>query len=1096
MVTSTSSTYPSSKFLTTKGSDPCPICGDIKGKCRRIDKLHLCMSVLDVRSTPPGFKFVGLTKDRLWGKFVSTSGNTDSWNLKAQWQSHQYQKRKRKEQEAQRQAQALSVETRDDYYRQLLKQLILHPADRLELLHRGLTDAQIEAWGVKSVEQWQKLDRALQIALPGVGLDGWSLNCQDGYLCPISDVQGYLVGFQLRLRNAKDGGRYRWLTSLTQRRPDGSTPHLPNGELPLAVHRPKKLIKGAIALVEGVGAKPFITAERQGCVVVGAAGGQFAGSPQTLKLTIDTLAQELETQMIEFYPDAGAINNRQVMRQYRSTWKLLEQWGYEIQVAWWGQLTKDSPDIDELEDRSTIQWLSIDQFEALAQPTFDWLERIQRTLQKRQQPIQSAIAVRALLGEQEVAEYTSGQRLAVWKTALDRGYRYILDMSPPGSGKSYDAGQVEPTTFGVKQVIYASDQHRNPTVSTLKQENGWVDLEARHGGLVQESTLGGTLRLKRMSRQETPTVAANCSRQHLLNTLRLKHVHGANTASLICSTCPLKEPCTHATGSGYGFLHQRQAALSSSKLRAHLDSLPDPIDYSLSNTLLLVDEPGQNFRVKQDVTVTLQDLEQTSLRLIEFPSLFQALQPLLTALIPLLNGSIKQGKFGIAHGDLVEQLPRPTIDLEALTRVLSPDMSFLNSIVAYDVDLADLPRELRKAFSKGDAELADLAKQRVLKQWLPDLLQILNGAKPGASLRLGYDGITLSLPDPRHRSLMRSAKATVFLDATLNPLDLALKLGCSVTEIFVCQQSVLQPQNLTLIQVTDLGRMGMQRGADQQRRAAEIVAHYQQQTTTTKVIDFKKFASEGTGYWWRDSRGINDFEHTNRLILIGTPCRNLADLQAEYGILVGQYPQDEDIQYRAFVNRSILSEFHQAIGRLRAHRRTDTPLEIVLLSDFDLDCPTKQVKASEISLNASSKRERFLLAVQSAIEQLKATGTKITQRAIAALIPYSQQYISQHWKLLQMLLDSSNSKTSQTSNSDAVGVSVPLASVLEEAISRCENSTQVLETVTEIFYESIKPVGWLSIWQHLPGKTQIEILKALILTLPMSQIDFLEQALE
>jgi hypothetical protein len=37
--------------------------------------------------------------------------------------------------------------------------------------------------------------------------------------------------------------------------------------------------------------------------------------------------------------------------------------------------------------------------------------------------------------------------------------------------------------FQIKQLIYASDQHRNPTVETLDISNGWVDLEARHGGL-------------------------------------------------------------------------------------------------------------------------------------------------------------------------------------------------------------------------------------------------------------------------------------------------------------------------------------------------------------------------------------------------------------------------------------------------------------------------------------------------------------------------------------------------------------------------------------------------------------------------------------
>lgn len=1046
------------------------------------------MNLTDAVNAPSGFKFIGLTKDQLWGKFVIDDGRA------AKEQNKLDRSRQRSQSRTQSQTQsrprALSADARDQAYRQLLDALTLHPKDRADLHRRGLTDAQIEAWGVKSVEQWQALTSPLPVILPGVSPDGFHLNCQPGYLCPIYNMHGQLVGFQLRLRHANEGGRYRWFTSATKKTPNGATPHLSNGELPLAVHRPTQITRSEIGLVEGVGAKPFITAQRRGQITIGAAGGQFASSPETLKITLDTLAEELRTKTIEFYPDAGAVHNPHVMRQYRATWKLLKKWGYSVQVAWWGQETKSDSDIDELDDFHAIRWLSIAQIEAISHPRFDWLERIQRTLKKTLHPKASAAALRSVIACEQT-EYLPGQRLAVWQNAIAQGYRFILDTSRPGSGKSYDSGCVEPEWFHAKQVIYASDQHRNPTVTTLGQDNGWIDLEARHGGLMRETTPSGRVRLKRVNRNETPNLPANCSRQQLLTALRQKYVKGSDTASLICSTCPLREACTHAEGPGYGFLSQRRSALSSPKLRAHLDSLPDPTDYPLTETVLLIDEPGQNFRVKQEILVTLKDLEQTILRLVEFPELFDQLQPLLVALIPLLDGSTKLGRFGIAHSELMGQLPRLTIKMEQVSRVLHPDLSFLNTTAQHGVDLADLPRPLRKQFSERDPDLAAQAEKRVIKQWLPDLLQILDGTYSGSSIRLGYDGLTLALPDARHRNLVKAAKATIFLDGTLHPQDLALKLGCSIDEIFVCQQRVERSQNLTLIQVTDVGRLGMQRGAEQQRRVNEIVAHYQQQDPSTKVIDFKKFATQGVGCWWCDSRGVNDFEQTTRLILIGTPCRNLADLQAEYAICTGTQPQDDDPHFHAFVDRSILSEFHQAIGRLRAHRRLETSLEIILLSDFELDCPTQKLKASEITLNASTKRERFEIAVQSAVDQLKATGSKITQRAISALIPYSQQYVSQHWKLLQTLLESSNSKTSQTVDSDADEIAALLTPVLETALSACKTSAQVLETVSETFYHWFEPIQWLGVWKRLSGTIQTKIFAALMLTLPMTQIESL-----
>jgi hypothetical protein len=107
-----------------------------------------------------------------------------------------------------------------------------------------------------------------------------------------------------------------------------------------------------------------------------------------------------------------------------------------------------------------------------------------------------------------------------------------------------------------------------------------------------------------------------------------------------------------------------------------------------------------------------------------------------------------------------------------------------------------------------------------------------------------------------------------------------LKLGVNPEEILEVRQAIPDQGNLTLTQVMDLGRLGMQRGADQQRRVAAIIQHYQAIDPTTKVIDFKQFTEEGMGAWWRDSRGVNDFEQVKTLILCGTPCRNLADLQA------------------------------------------------------------------------------------------------------------------------------------------------------------------------------------------------------------------------
>ncbi|MEP1079442.1 hypothetical protein NDI52_28945 [Leptolyngbya sp. PL-A3] len=319
-------------------------------------------------SVVPGYRFTGLSKDGLWGVWVVDDPDNRSDEDREQWwQEQQIRQHLREQAEAQQRAQSLPASERDRHYRPLLSHLTLHPEDRADLHRRGLSEAQIKASGFVSVEPWQKLPEDFPLTLPGVNLDGRSLNVAEaGYLCPIRDIDGFIVGLQLRLRNAEDGGRYRWLSSVTQKRPNGQPPNLPNGELPLAVFRPEELTRQAIALVEGTGPKPFITSQRLEVITIGAAGGLFAASAETLRVTLEQLAAELGTHRIEFFPDAGSLENPNVLRQYRATWELLEQEGYSVFVGWWGQTSKDYPDIDELEDVKAIAFLSPQAFLAMA----------------------------------------------------------------------------------------------------------------------------------------------------------------------------------------------------------------------------------------------------------------------------------------------------------------------------------------------------------------------------------------------------------------------------------------------------------------------------------------------------------------------------------------------------------------------------------------------------------------------------------------------------------------------------------------------------------------------------------------------------------
>jgi hypothetical protein len=218
------------------------------------------------------------------------------------------------------------------------------------------------------------------------------INCciPDIVMVSESGSSPYRGNFRLRLCPNLTGDGYI-------KRPQGPTAHLPNGELPLTCCRPlegKPQIQ-TIGLIEGIGPKPFITAQLRSQIIIGAAGGNFAASPETLKSYLDTLSAELGTRQLTLYPDAGAISNSHVMRQYRRLKELVTRWGLSLRVAWWNQIDKNADlDADELlaagrgEEIEEITW---SQFEAIAHNPNRIYQQILNLFQKTKAFIQRRV---------------------------------------------------------------------------------------------------------------------------------------------------------------------------------------------------------------------------------------------------------------------------------------------------------------------------------------------------------------------------------------------------------------------------------------------------------------------------------------------------------------------------------------------------------------------------------------------------------------------------------------------------------------------------------------------------------------------------------
>lgn len=344
----------------------CPVCNGVSRKdCRKSNDTQLIFC-RDNSADPTNYVYRGedVHGFGLWQATVDAEEFGQQAALERERRRCEFlegQERRRQ----QRIAQQLPVQERDQWYRKLLDQLILKDADRQKLLDRGFTPEQIQRDGYRSVEKWQEVHCSFPYNLPGIlrqGFGNTTLNIPgDGILCPIPNKDGLIVGCQIRLHDGIEG-RYRWLTSCTKKSPNGATSHL-GGELPLGVFEPDSYLHASIWLCEGTGIKPSITCGKMGVPVVGAAGGRFDSSPETAKAAIEYLSAKYQTKILTFAVDAGdVVNTSGVPKRWSQQFEFFEKLGYQCRVAWWGQVTKDAKDIDELDDLSVIEFITPDEF--------------------------------------------------------------------------------------------------------------------------------------------------------------------------------------------------------------------------------------------------------------------------------------------------------------------------------------------------------------------------------------------------------------------------------------------------------------------------------------------------------------------------------------------------------------------------------------------------------------------------------------------------------------------------------------------------------------------------------------------------------------
>lgn len=969
------------KFIPTRSNNSCPICKDTKGKCRdagdwQIEdgnkiikgRTILCMTGAGADFGADNWHYKGDTAGgSTWGIYNQYEGNSQfsPTNNSDRLLEIQAEQSRIAQADRDRIKRLPTAEQRNRAFVAKIKNYQLAPEDRADLERRGLLEADIKVLGAYGNNR--------------------------GYGVPIRNLDGQMVGSQIRLKK----GGYPWETIGGNKLPD-------TGELPLAHWSSVNPIM--LALCEGTGVKPYIASKLLNAIAIGASGGNHVASKQTLKATLD---RYLDLPIV-LIPDAGAVINYQVMHQYRQTRKFIESCGRKLDILWSGQISNTDGDIDEINLAETpIHIISWAQFEKIA-------KHAQAVRSKMFKGFGEPPKIRPLVTPKSNiyadAEYTDAASFnQLVQKAINSGYKAILDKSPPGCGKSTIAAQIAKiatrqtinglvTSVPIKQYLNITNTHRNPT--TAEVETNFTDVPARYQKLYinpDKTTPNGNPHLQRSQPDgaKWENVAGNCHLADQHNAMRSKGYDIDSDNNPICQACPQLMACRSTSGNGFGYLSQRKNALTHQFVRISPSSLPSTyINPDLDSTEFIRWEDriaiwdDQDIDISNIIIASKKDFDSTIAEVAKkLPQHISTLQSLTERLDRLFDRK-ESAYHGFSHSQVLAgiEIPDLALVLAELTNILAPDFgTIVEEMDGINTDRmsAKEKRSVRFANQCMAQQSKRDNKERLDElptNWLLSLLTVIMTGK--GYVRFNNRELVVTLPNNYHRDICDRAALSIFLNASENVNDLALKTGFKRDEIMVISQPQPDFSNLEIVQVTGLGNPTKQRRAQQQGQIDALIAKLRTQHKNLEAID--KIKDKPTGLWYRDSRGTNRYQNCDAIVAIGAPIPNLGSLAATFSILVGRQvdPKSTDPEWIAYIGRQIENETIQVVGRPRAQHRPQEKITIYWVVDRD-DLPLdrilgaypgatfRRMEAIDICVAAGTPKQQTQYRITQALLQIK-----------------------------------------------------------------------------------------------------------------------------